>query len=625
MEAKVEAFRTELHTKSLEELIEIAVSLFREKNGYANRLEEYGNSSHEMALQFQQMKNELEGARKEIRILREQNLHLTGVNKLRTKDLFGRSTEKASDILERGLDGDREKDPLDEDETGVEGGTDNGQATGCTSDPSGKIRRKGHSGGEGKKGKKKTKGKRDDDIKDLPKRVVFEYNTDELDGMYGEGNWRFAFWEMHRTVEKIRPATYLQITYTPVISYESAYLEHCLARIPYEAVLPKTLASASLLSSIIVDKYSLFLPLYRQEHDEDRFGFPLSRRTMSNWICRASSELLEPIYHYLCDLLRESFYQQCDETPYMVIRDGRKAGAKSYIWIHRTSELAPGPEIIVYCYEKTRDAGHLRDFYAGLDHKIYLTSDAYGAYQSLALETDGMVVNCGCFMHSRRRFVEALNILDIKGMSEEEISQLPEMQAIDLIGKIYEADEKMKGHSTEERLETRRSDACRATDDFYEFVEGFDLNDPLASDKLKDAIQYARNQKECLLRFLEDGNIPLDNGACERDVRSVALIRRNSLFSNTIKGAQATVVASTLVRTAKANGADPYYYIKYLLEKMPRHLGDTCREYLSDMVPWCDAYKTYEARQKEELLTWVVPPGNEKPSSPRKNLIKKAG
>ena len=115
MEAKVEAFRTELHTKSLDELIEIAVSLFREKTGYANRLEEYGNSSHEMALQFQQMKNELEGARKEIKILREHNLHLTGVNKLRTKDLFGRSTEKASDILERGLDGDREKDPLDED------------------------------------------------------------------------------------------------------------------------------------------------------------------------------------------------------------------------------------------------------------------------------------------------------------------------------------------------------------------------------------------------------------------------------------------------------------------------------------------------------------------------------
>ena len=433
---------------------------------------------------------------------------------------------------------------------------------------------------------------------------------------YGEGNWRFSFWRESPTVEVVRQMTYLKITYTPIISVG---LEHSLVRIPYEnALLPKSIASPSLLAQIITDKYSLFLPLYRQEHDPGRFGFPLSRQTMSNWIIFACHELLLNVYDYMCTQLRTYPYQQCDETTYIVIHDGRNAGTKSFIWVHRTSELLDEPAIIVYCYELTRGADHLRKFYADQTEPFFLTCDSFSAYPSFANGSEGSVTLCGCFMHARRRFVDALSVLSPKGLTQEQLHQLPEVKGITLIGEIYHADEPLKVLSAADRQEKRQTDVREKVEAYFDFVNTFDLENPLASEKLKDAIRYSRNKEECLCRFLCDGNIPLDDGATERNVRPVAQGRRNYLFSNTISGAEATVIASTLLETAKANDAEPYFYMKYLLEQMPQHLYDKGKEHLPDMMPWSDAYRNYEVIQKQSLVDRMAPPGNEKPQTPRK-------
>ena len=222
MKADIEAFEQGLSGKSLDEVIAIAVSLFGENIKINNRLKEFSRSSSEMALQFQLMKDELNGAKRELKALREQNIHLTGVNTLRNRSLFGRGTEKISDILDRGVQGEEDKDPLSEDASGDPGpgpGACPGKGSRNWSLP------------EKKKGagrKKKDKGKREEDIRDLPRRVFFDYDIEDLDRTYGEGNWRFAFWEKHLTVETVRPMTYLQVTYTPVIS---SGLDHQLSRI----------------------------------------------------------------------------------------------------------------------------------------------------------------------------------------------------------------------------------------------------------------------------------------------------------------------------------------------------------------------------------------------------------
>lgn len=605
MTAKSEDFRQSLAKKSNEEIIQIATVLFCEKEDALIKLTEFQNASSEMAIQFQQMKEELLGVRSECKALREQNQHLAGIKTIQSKELFGRGTEKSEDILNQAMKGGSvPSDPLAED--AQESIAENGQPGGE------KILFFKHAAGK----RKKAAGKRAQDLSRLPVCKVFDYDINTLNREYGEGNWRFAFWRESPTVEVVRQMTYLKITYTPVISVG---LEHSLARIPYEnALIPKSIVSPSLLAQIITDKYSLFLPLYRQEHDPGRFGFPLSRQTMSNWILFACHELLLPVYESMCTQLRTFTYQQCDETTYTVIHDGRNAGTKSFIWVHRTSELLEEPAIIVYCYELTRGADHLRNFYADQTEPFFLTCDAFSAYPSFAKESEGSVMLCGCFMHARRRFVDALSVLSPRGLTEEQLRQLPEVKGITLIGEIYHADEPLKVLSAAERQEKRQTDVREKVEAYFDFVNTFDLENPLASEKLKDAIRYSRNQEECLCRFLCDGNIPLDDGATERNIRPVAQGRRNYLFSNTISGAEATVIASTLLETAKANDAEPYFYMKYLLEQMSQHLYNKGNGHLPDMMPWSDAYRNYENIQKQSLADRMAPPGNEKPRTPRK-------
>ena len=70
--------------------------------------------------------------------------------------------------------------------------------------------------------------------------------------------------------------------------------------------------------------------------------------------------------------------------------------------------------------------------------------------------------------------------------------------------------------------------------------------------------------------------------------------------------------------TAKANGANPYYYLKYLLEEMPKHMEEEGRSFLEDMVPWCDRYRKYEEAQIRLIAASPVGEDQEKPLTPKR-------
>ena len=108
------------------------------------------------------------------------------------------------------------------------------------------------------------------------------------------------------------------------------------------------------------------------------------------------------------------------------------------------------------------------------------------------------------------------------------------------------------------------------------------------SEKLKDEVHFSLNQEMYLRRFLTDGSIPIDNGIAERCVKPVALYRQNSLFSFSVKGTETMVTVFSLIETARANCADPFYYLNYLMEQMPKHLYDKERMYIPDLMPWSD-------------------------------------
>lgn len=137
---------------------------------------------------------------------------------------------------------------------------------------------------------------------------------------------------------------------------------------------------------------------------------------------------------------------------------------------------------------------------------------------------------------------------------------------------------------------------------------------------MRDAIHYAQNQKEYLCRFLDDGNIPIDDGATERSIRPFAIGRNNWIACDSIIGAETAAIMYTIVETAKANKVNVYRYIRYLLEQVPGHLEDKNLDFLEDMLPWSEMYLSYEKAQTMSIPNLVLKENENdtRPKTPRK-------
>ena len=596
MQALLESFIQEINKiDDVGELRRRLIAMKKDEIESRNRESEYLRVQTETALLCQQFRDEAKGLRHENEEMRKKLEKLESKDKLDTNRLFGRKTEKIDDLLNQSSENGSTADPISED--APEGQEEDAPETG----------KKTHRGRTGKR----RSGKRKEDLSRLPQRTVYEYDPEELDRVYGKGNWRVVSWHGSTKKEVIPAIVYAKTTYTPVLSVG---LEHVMVSVPpRDMLLPGSDATESLVAWIMNNKFVLSLPLYRQEAEFARRGIALSRQTMSNWIIRFSRDRFCQVAGRMAELLKASGCTQCDETTLLVIRDGRKAGRKSFMWIHVTSELSDGHPIAVFTYEPDRSTQHLRDFYD--DYIGRIICDAYCAYQTFESENEETVIICGCWMHSRRRWAEALRIRDVKGLSEKEIDELPEAKALRLIVDIYREENKLKGMDAAERLRGRQTAVREKVDAYFSFLESIQLDDPSISEKMKDAVNYSLNQRKYLCRFLKKGDVPIDNGYCERLAKAFAIGRGNWMFCTSPKGAEAAAIMYTLVETAKANGADVYFYLKYLLEKAPStpelKVG---RKYLDELMPWSEEYKSYEARQKKELLETALPPSDEEPT-----------
>lgn len=128
-------------------------------------------------------------------------------------------------------------------------------------------------------------------------------------------------------------------------------------------LLRNSILTPSLGAAIMNAKYVNSLPLYRIEQEFQRNGVNISRQTMANWVIRCSERYLSPLYDYLRTKLLEYHVNQADETPVEAIHDGRSAGSKSYMWVHRSGEMYTDRPIVLYEYQKTRNSGHPLEFY----------------------------------------------------------------------------------------------------------------------------------------------------------------------------------------------------------------------------------------------------------------------
>ena len=267
---------------------------------------------------------------------------------------------------------------------------------------------------------------------------------------------------------------------------------------------------------------------------------------------------------------------------------------------------------IVFVYEPTRGTDHLRTYYAGFSG--YLSSDAYASYSLLSKESLGRIIPCGCLMHLRRRFAEALEIIRIGKLSKAQIEALPEYRALILLGRIYAVEGRLKNCTPEERLQARIKEIKPLMDEFYTFIDSLDQADPTLSEKLKDAVSYSLNHKETLWRFLEDGRVPCDNGFAENSIRIYAQGRRNWLFSNTPDGARASAIVYSMIETARQNNANPLLYMKYLLEKTPSYMDiPSNSDQLEELMPWSEVYRKYEEEELKRSMETVLLQSQDKP------------
>ena len=64
--------------------------------------------------------------------------------------------------------------------------------------------------------------------------------------------------------------------------------------------------------------------------------------------------------------------------------------------------------------------------------------------------------------------------------------------------------------------------------------------------------------------------------------------RKNWQMIDTINGAKSSAIIYSIAETAKANNLKPYEYFEYLLTEIPKHMDDTDRSFLDDLLPWSE-------------------------------------
>ena len=429
-----------------------------------------------------------------------------------------------------------------------------------------------------KRGRKKP-GKKEEDLSGLKVNVIGHYlSEEELIREFGEEGW----YQLEDTISrryKFIPAS-VEVDEHNIGVYKSRKDGHMLRAPHPKGLLHGSPVSSTLAAAIMNGKYVNAVPLYRLEKEFERYGLSITRQNMANWMIRLSEEYLSVLYDYLHKLLYDYHVIQADETTCLVNRDGRAAGAKSYMWVYRTGYLYTDKQIVLYEYQKTRNAAHPRKFLSGF--KGICVTDGYQVYRTIEKEREDLTI-AGCWVHTRRKFNDALEQIP-KKEQKNTIGYLVMKQ----IQAIYAEEGKLKNLSSEERLKQREVVIKPLVDALFLYLK---QNEPRiqAKGKMREAFNYALNQEKYLKVFLTDGDVPMDNNASERAIRGFTVGRKNWQMIDTINGANASAVIYSIAETAKANNLKPYEYFEHLLSEIPKHMDDHDLKFMEDLLPWSPA------------------------------------
>jgi len=340
------------------------------------------------------------------------------------------------------------------------------------------------------------------------------------------------------------------------------------AKLPAQP-LPKSNASVDFLAMLLAVKFVDGQPLARFENVLARHHAVVPRQTLARWVI-GSAGVLQPLHNLMRDVLLDGALIHMDETVVQVLKEkGKAATSNSYMWVQTGGP--PDKPVVLYDYDRSRSASVPTALLEGF--KGYLMTDGYDGYNAVA-RIDG-IERLACWAHVRRRFVEATRVQPKgkRGRADE---------AVSLIGKLYGVERQYKDAAPEVRHLARQQSSVPVLAALHAWML---QHTPLVTPKsaLGTALAYMGNLWAQLERYTERGDLPIDNNRCENAIRPFVIGRKAWLFSDTPAGAHASAVIYSLVQTAKANGQEPYTWLRQVLRDLP---AAKTVEDVEALLPW---------------------------------------
>jgi transposase len=333
--------------------------------------------------------------------------------------------------------------------------------------------------------------------------------------------------------------------------------------------IERGLAGPGLLAHVLVSKYSDHLPLYRQSEIYARQGVEIERSTLAGWV-GAASELLSPLVDALRKHVMGATKLHADDTPIPVLAPGSGKTKTGRLWTYVRDDRPSGEEAapaVWFAYSENRKGEHPRQHLK--DFKGALQADAYAGFHHLYGE--GAIYEVACWAHARRKFHE-IHVLLASPTTTEALAR---------IGALYAIEDEIRGKPADLRLSIRQSRARPLLDDLRSWMEKM-LRRLSAKSETASAIRYALSRWRALTRYIDDGQLEIDNSAAERALRAVALGRKNYLFAGSDAGGESAAAIYSLIGSAKLNGFDPELYLRTVLAQIAEHPISQ----IQDLLPW---------------------------------------
>jgi hypothetical protein len=333
-------------------------------------------------------------------------------------------------------------------------------------------------------------------------------------------------------------------------------------------VIDKGIPTPGLLAQVLTNKYADHLPLYRQEAIFGRAGVALPRSTLAQWVGSCGVEL-QPLVDALKREILSRGVVHADETPVQMLKPGKGKTHRAYLWAYAAG-AHEDIKAVVYDFCESRAGANAKAF---LDEwRGSLVVDDFSGYKQLMGDSPGQITEVGCWAHARRKFH------DLQLANQSQIAE----QAVRQIAQIYAVEREVKELSGEVRLRIRQEKSQPLVQTLNEWLMLNRQKVPEGSATAK-AIDYSLRRWRALTRFLEDGQVPVDNNWIENQIRPIAIGRNNWLFAGSLRGGQRAAAVMSLIQSAKLNGHDPHAYLKDVLTRLPMHMNSR----IDELLPHC--------------------------------------